>query len=163
MTFVMMPIVFILGVVGIAFEDKLHVNKSATVLLMCVILWGLLIVTFHGNSSNKLFTVFINHHPELVDASPLDKAQAYVAESLNTHLGDVVGTLFFILCSMLIVNTVDQYGGFKEICSKLSTTHKRTLLWNIGLLAFFFSALLDNLAAAIVVIGNFQGDFVLSS
>lgn len=152
MTFVMMPIVFILGVVGIAFEEKIHINKSATALLMCVILWGLLIVTYQGNYSNELFVSYIENTPRLADASRLQRAQAYVAESLNTHLGDVAGTLFFILCSILIVSTVDTYGGFKEISAKLSTTNKRKLIWNIGFLAFFFSALLDNLAAAIVVI-----------
>lgn len=152
MTFILMPIVFVLGVVGIAFEDKLHINKSAIALLMCVILWGLLIVTYHGNYSNELFRIFLEHNPALADASRIDKAQAYVAESLNIHLGDVAGTLFFVLCSMLIVNTVDRYGGFKEIAAKLATANKRRLIWHIGFLAFFFSALLDNLAAAIVVI-----------
>lgn len=152
MTFVLMPIVFVLGIIGIAFEEKIHINKSATALLMCVILWGLLIVTYQGNYSNELFVSYIENTPRLADASRLQRAQAYVAESLNTHLGDVAGTLFFILCSMLIVSTVDTYGGFKEISAKLSTTNKRKLIWNIGFLAFFFSALLDNLAAAIVVI-----------
>lgn len=152
MIFILMPIVFVLGIVGIAFEDKLHINKSAIALLMCVILWGLLIVTYQGNYSNDLFSSYVEHNPQLADASKMDKAQAYVAESLNSHLGDVAGTLFFILCSMLIVHTVDTYGGFKEITAKLATTNKRRLIWNIGFLAFFFSALLDNLAAAIVVI-----------
>lgn len=147
-----MPIIFVLGIVGIAIEDKLHINKSAIALLMCVVLWGLLIVGFHAAPSNALFSDYLQHHPELAQESNIQQAQNYVSYSLNEHLGDVAGTLFFVLCSMLLVNTVDKYGGFKEITSQMATNDKRRLLWYIGLSAFFFSALLDNLAAAIVII-----------
>jgi len=37
-----MPIIFLLGIVAIALEDKIKVNKSASAILMCVILWGIL-------------------------------------------------------------------------------------------------------------------------
>ena len=52
---------------------------------------------------------------------------------------------------MLIVDIVDKYGGFKSMTSYLTTTHKRRLLWTISF-HVFFSALLDNLAAAIVLL-----------
>lgn len=147
-----MPLIFLAGIISIALEEKLHINKSAIALLMCVVLWGLLIVGFHADTNNTLFIDYLQHHKELAQDTSIQQAQSYVSYSLNEHLGDVAGTLFFILCSMLLVNTVDKYGGFKEITSHMATNDKRRLLWYIGLSAFFFSALLDNLAAAIVII-----------
>jgi hypothetical protein len=46
-----MPIIFLLGIVAIALEDKIKVNKSASAILMCVILWGILMF----NSQSILF------------------------------------------------------------------------------------------------------------
>lgn len=152
MIFILMPIVFIVGIICIALEDKLHINKSAIALSMCVVLWGVLIVGFQADPGNSLFSDYLLHHKELASEGSLQQAQSYVSFSLNEHLGDVSGTLFFVLCSMLLVHTVDKYGGFKEITSYMATNDKRRLLWYIGLSSFFFSALLDNLAAAIVII-----------
>lgn len=147
-----MPIIFFLGILGIAFEDKIKVNKSATALAMCVILWSLLIITFVGEYDNIGFFNFLKEHPELAEVSKLEQSQQYISTSLITHLGDVSTTLFFVLCSMLIVNTVDRYGGFKELTNHIATTDKRRLLWTVSIIAFLFSALFDNLAAAIVII-----------
>ncbi|MFQ9021270.1 MAG: sodium:proton antiporter NhaD [Parabacteroides merdae] len=55
------------------------------------------------------------------------------------------------MCSMLIVDIVDKHGGFRAVTGYIRTANKRKLLWYISFAAFFFSALLDNLAAAIVI------------
>jgi Na+/H+ antiporter NhaD/arsenite permease-like protein len=52
---------------------------------------------------------------------------------------------------MLIVDIVDKHGGFRSVTGYLITNNKRKLLWTISIASFFFSALLDNLAAAIVI------------
>ncbi len=151
MTYILMPIVFVLGIIGIAFEDKIHINKSAVALGMCVLLWGMLIVDTGHFSSNAGYEAFVAAHPDWA-ADGAQLREAYVSASLTEHLGDVSGTLFFVLCSMLLVNTVDRFGGFKELTSRIVTNDKRRLLWIISFLSFFLSALLDNLAACIVVI-----------
>ena len=38
-----MPVIFILGIVAIALEDIIKVNKSATALFMCITLWLMLV------------------------------------------------------------------------------------------------------------------------
>ena len=53
---------------------------------------------------------------------------------------------------MVLVNTIDTYGGFKSVAKIVATTNKRALLWRVAIASFFFSAFLDNLAAAIVII-----------
>ena len=55
------------------------------------------------------------------------------------------------MCSMLIVDIVDKHGGFRSVTGYIRTSNKRKLLWYISFATFFFSALLDNLAAAIVI------------
>ena len=43
MCFVLMPVVFIVGILAIAFEDVIRVNKAAIAVGMSVILWMLFI------------------------------------------------------------------------------------------------------------------------
>lgn len=40
MIFILMPIVFIVGIICIALEDKLHINKSAIALSLCALFFG---------------------------------------------------------------------------------------------------------------------------
>lgn len=55
------------------------------------------------------------------------------------------------MCSMLIVDIIDKHGGFQSMTGYMQTSNKRKLLWYVCFASFFFSALLDNLAAAIVI------------
>ncbi len=120
--FELMISIFLLGVLLIALEDRTGVNKAASALLMAVVLWS--IVAFSAD----------------------------ISEPFVQHLGDVSETLFFVMGSMAIVDLVDVYGGFRVITRKIRTTRKRKLLWIVSLLAFFLSAILDNLATGIVMI-----------
>ena len=52
---------------------------------------------------------------------------------------------------MTIVELVDSHEGFSIITDKIQTKNKLKLLWIISGIAFFFSAVLDNLATAIVM------------
>lgn len=155
-TFLLMPIIFILGILAIAFEDKIGVNKSVTALIMCLSMWTILLLDHSIGLGSPEFVQYMTHHAELSDTSPLNQVQHFMSDKLQNHLGDVSGTLFFILSSMLLVYVVDHYGGFKAITNTLATVDKRKLLWRVAIASFFFSALLDNLAAAIVIIAILQ-------
>jgi Na+/H+ antiporter NhaD/arsenite permease-like protein len=151
----LMPVVFVLGIIAIALEDKIKINKSATALFVCITLW-LMLVFGSGDilveRQNPDFLHFLKQ-TELEDAPVKEQIVHYLTENtFVSHLGDVAQTLFFVMCSLLIVNIVDRHGGFLAISRSLHTDNKRKLLWMIGLSSFFFSALLDNLAAAIVLI-----------
>ena len=150
-----MPVVFILGIIAIALEDIIKVNKSATALFMSITLWLML-----GSDSQNILVErqnpdFLNFvkQTELESLPAKDQVVHYFTErAFVPHLGDVAQTLFFVMCSLLIVNIVDKHGGFLAISRSLRTENKRKLMWFIGFSSFFFSALLDNLAAAIVLI-----------
>ena len=117
--------IFLLGIIAIALEDKLKVNKAAVALLMSVLAW--LVVATSGICEDPI-------------------------EPFVKHLGEVSETLFFVLGSLTIIELVDAHGGFKSAVNLIKTRRKRSLLWTICLMGFFFSALLDNIAAAVIII-----------
>ena len=145
----LMPVIFVLGILGIAFEEQIKVNKTATALLTCVLLWAILLVNTSIASGTEGFREYLRHAQLMTGEHGVSD---YLSFKLNEHLGDVSGTLFFVLCSMILVSTIDSYGGFKSVARIVATTNKRHLLWRVALASFFFSAFLDNLAASIVII-----------
>ena len=68
------------------------------------------------------------------------------------HLQEIASILFFLLGAMTIVELIDAHEGFSVITDRIRTTNKVKLLWLISILTFFFSAALDNLTTAIVMI-----------
>ena len=57
---------------------------------------------------------------------------------------------------MTIVELVDSHQGFKIITDRITTKNKIKLLWALCFVAFFFSAVLDNLTTAIVMAALLQ-------
>jgi Na+/H+ antiporter NhaD/arsenite permease-like protein len=53
---------------------------------------------------------------------------------------------------MTTVELVDSHGGFRIITDRIRTRKKVTLLWIVGFITFFMSAVLDNLTTSIVMI-----------
>ena len=146
----LMPVIFILGILAIAFEEQIKINKTATALLTCVLLWSILLINTDIASVTEGYQTWLK---AVSQVQPDELAVSdYLSFKLNHHLGDVSSTLFFVLCSMALVNTIDSYGGFKSVAEIVVTENKRRLLWRVALASFFFSAFLDNLAAAIVII-----------
>ena len=119
-------IIFLLGYTAIAFEHSIKINKAATSLITGILCW----VVYIFEAENK----------ELVN------------EQLVHHLGELSGILFFLMGAMTIVELIDAHDGFEILTQKISTTHKRKLLWLSALIAFFLSAVLDNLTTTIVMI-----------
>ncbi len=122
----LIAIVFVIGYLAITTEHTIKVNKAASALITGVLLWTIYILF----SSDK----------ELV------------IESLNHHLGDVSGILFFLLGAMTIIELIDAHNGFDLITKSIDQKNKIKLLWIIAFLTFFLSAILDNLTTTIVMI-----------
>lgn len=142
-----MIIAFVAGYTCIALEHKLHVSKTATALLLGTVLWTLLITgDLSGMSVMSAFQDYLSSHPDATFASWLSQV------ALLHHLGEVAEILFFLLGAMTIVELVDTHGGFKIITDRIATTKKASLLWVIGIITFFMSAVLDNLTTSIVMI-----------
>ena len=151
-----MIIVFVLGIVAIALEEKTKVNKAAVALFMAMSMWTMLMVGAHDIlivRENVLFADFLKQFPNIAALPEVEQIIRFITEhTIIERLGDVSETLFFVMASMLIVNIVDKHGGFQVMTNDIRTTNKRKLLWIICFCTFFFSALLDNLAASIVII-----------
>lgn len=153
--FYLMPIIFVLGILAIALEDKIKINKAAVALFMAIVLWIILMFDAYAifvERSSVIFQDFLARNPEMARLPAHKQFVNFITDrSIVYHLGNVSETLFFVMCSMLIVDIVDKHGGFRAMTRYIRTSNKRRLLWYVSFSAFFFSALLDNLAAAIVI------------
>lgn len=138
MIYSLMAVVFVLGYIAIALEHNLHVDKAASALLTAVIVWTLLVI-----GSETLLT------NQLTDGL---SATALLNTELRHHLSEIAEILFFLMGAMVIVELVDAHDGFAAITNRIHTTNAVALIWTIGTLTFFFSALLDNLTTTIVMV-----------
>jgi len=118
--------IFVIGYAAIAFEHPLKINKTASALLTGVLCWVIFIMSSDETGA--------------------------VSEKLYAHLGEISGILFFLLGAMTIVELIDAHDGFEVITSRITTTDHRKLLWIISIVAFFLSAVLDNLTTTIVMV-----------
>jgi Na+/H+ antiporter NhaD/arsenite permease-like protein len=145
--FVLMIVVFAIGYVCIALEHPLHLNKTATALLLSALMWVLFILGEPASfPAFAEYREYLLHHPDASFVSWVTQVP------LIEHLGEVAEILFFLLGAMTIVEIVDTHGGFRIITDKIHTTKKTSLLWIISLLTFVMSAVLDNLTTSIVMI-----------
>lgn len=151
----LMPIIFILGILSIAFEDVIKINKAATAVGMSILLWALFII-----NAEQFLTInppahvkeFMTMFPGLREIPTHELAFEFVEWKLIRGLGDVATTLFFVLGSMAIIDIIDSHGGFGVISQSITTNRQRKLLWILCLTTFFMSILLGNLATVIVLI-----------
>ena len=73
-------------------------------------------------------------------------------QTLLHHFGKTAEILFFLIGAMAIVEMIDHFEGFNSINRLIKTNKKITLLWIISFIAFFLSAIIDNLTTTIVLI-----------
>ncbi|HQR50349.1 MAG TPA: sodium:proton antiporter NhaD [Methylophilaceae bacterium] len=116
-------LLFAVTYAAIAFEHPLKVNKSAPALIGAGLMWTIY-ASFGGNAGAEL------------DAS----------------LATVAQIVFFLMGAMTIVEVVDAHDGFDVITDRIRTRKMVPLLWLIGLVTFFLSAVLDNLTTTIVML-----------
>ncbi|MCE2770697.1 MAG: sodium:proton antiporter NhaD, partial [Saprospiraceae bacterium] len=124
---------FFIGYIIIVLEQPLKLDKSVPALLMGALTWALI-------SVGHLEVLDVNHQ-----VTPLE-------DSLLHILGKTAEILFFLLGAMTIVELVDLHKGFSPITSLVKTKDKKSLLWITTLIAFFLSAVLDNLTTTIVMV-----------
>lgn len=120
--------IFLLGYVGIIFENYFEFNKAAIALLMSAALW----------------TVYAD------EAGSTGIAAA--VGGLTEKLAEVSEVVYFILGAMTIVEIVDAHQGFKVVTDKIDSKNKRGLMTVISVITFFMSAILDNLTTTIVMV-----------
>lgn len=119
-------VVFLLAYTAIALEHPLGINKSASALIGAGLLWTLYAL---GTGEAHL-----------------------VSEQLGESLTGTAQIVFFLMGAMTIVEVVDAHNGFEVITRQIRTRSLSTLMWVVGMVTFFLSAILDNLTTTIVMI-----------
>ncbi|MDO8281252.1 MAG: sodium:proton antiporter NhaD [Thermodesulfovibrionia bacterium] len=123
----MTAVIFVLCYAMIALEYPLKINKSATALIAAGLMWTM--YSF---------------------ASPLGVEG--VTGQLTEKLAETAAIVFFLIGAMTIVEVTDAHGGFEVITSRIKATKLTSLLWIIGFITFFLSAVLDNMTTTIVMV-----------
>src|SRR4051812_27594770 len=77
---------------------------------------------------------------------------ALIDRQLNDSVASTAQIVFFLIGAMTIVEVIDAHNGFEVITSLIRTKKKATLMWLVGFVTFFLSAILDNLTTTIVMI-----------
>ena len=118
--------IFVLTYAAIAFEHPLKINKSATALIGAGLLWTC--YALFGENANG------------------------VNDALGESLVSTAQIVFFLMAAMTIVEVVDAHDGFEVITARIQTTQLASLMWLVGFVTFFLSAILDNLTTTIVMV-----------
>lgn len=119
-------VIFIIAYAAIALEHPLKINKSASALLGAGLLWTIYALSL---TDTHLLT-----------------------EQLGESLTNTAQIVFFLMGAMAIVEVVDAHNGFEVITKRIRTTKLSSLMWLVGFVTFFLSAILDNLTTTIVMI-----------
>ena len=119
--------VALLGYLAVILEAPIRINKTITAILTGALCWVVLAVFNEGNPHE-------------------------VSEKLIAYFGEISGLLIFLLGAMTIVELIDLQKGFTVITHRIRTKSVLKLLWIVGIVTFILSALLDNLATAIIMI-----------
>lgn len=140
-----MVIVFVIGYLMIALEQPLKIFKTPTALLLAALLWT---ITAVSNGS-----AFIPSSLEqLIGSDNPHGLMQLLTEKIKEELGSTCETVFFLVGAMCIVEVMDTWGAFRIITDRIKSRRKVRLLWILGILTFFMSAILDNLTTTIVML-----------
>ena len=135
--------IFFIGYFCITTEHQIRVDKTISALAMAVICWTIL----------KVFNIDVMEvvNGVLVPTNSSDNSTA-IDLALQHHLAETAEILFFLIGAMTIVEVIDMHRGFEIIKRVIRTQSKVKLLWIIGVIGFFLSAIIDNLTTTIILI-----------
>jgi Na+/H+ antiporter NhaD/arsenite permease-like protein len=141
-------LLFVIGYLTITLEHPLKLDKTVPALIMASLIWAVLAIGF----TSGWFDVINTEEQAFSFLTGGDLAMEGFEGTLLHHLGKTAEILIFLIGAMTIVEIIDLHRGFEVLKSAVKTKSKRKLLWIIGILAFFLSAIIDNLTATIVLI-----------
>lgn len=119
-------VIFLVTYVAIVLEHPIGINKSASALVGGGLLWTIYAVATPGSPG--------------------------VSGQLDESLLTTAQIVFFLIGAMTIVEVVDAHNGFEVITKRIWTAKLSSLIWLVGFVTFFLSAILDNLTTTIVML-----------
>lgn len=147
-------LVFVLGYLAITVEHSIKIDKLIPALVMMAISWAL--ISLGIDSFSQWFDSASHGLVEGFESLGHESKMHWMEETLLHHLGKTAEILVFLLGAMTIVEIIDYFDGFSTIKGFIKTKSKKKILWIFGFLAFFLSAIIDNLTATIVLISILQ-------
>lgn len=145
-------VLFVVGYLAIALEHQIHVNKAASALLTGVLCWTVYALNYSQLVPQELFDAWHGAHAA-GEGDGLDAKLHFLVDGQLLHgFAETAGILFFLIGAMTIVELVDAHEGFSLITRYIRAGKQSTLLWIVTWLAFFMSAVLDNLTTTIVMV-----------
>ncbi len=140
---------FIIGYVAITLEHTLKLDKLIPALMMMAVCWATIALNLDSfgqwldpHSGNLMDITSINHEGKI----------HLLEGTLLHHFGKTAEILIFLMGAMAIVEMIDHFDGFSSIKKTIRTNSKRKLLFIVSFLAFFLSAIIDNLTTTIILI-----------
>lgn len=119
--------IFVFGYALIAIEHAIHINKAAVAITVGVLCWMLLALNAGAQHGILL-------------------------EHLSEFISDDAQIVLFLIGALTIVEIIHIHNGFGLITDLIGVQSKRYFLWIICLIAFFLSAIIDNLTTTVVII-----------
>ncbi len=118
---------FILAYVAVILEERIHIAKSKPVMLAAGLIWGLVAWQTGGTAETR-----------------------HLFESMFLEYAEI---FFFLVVAMTYVTAMGERGIFEALRGQLVRQgySYRQLFWITGILAFFLSAVIDNLTTALVM------------
>jgi Na+/H+ antiporter NhaD/arsenite permease-like protein len=147
-------LVFVFGYLAITLEHSLKIDKLIPALVMMAICWAL--ISFGIDGFSQWFDSANHNLMEGFGGFSHEEKNTLLEETLLHHLGKTAEILVFLLGAMTIVEIIDYFDGFSTIKDFVKTKSKRRIIWIFSILAFFLSAVIDNLTATIVLISILQ-------
>jgi NhaD family Na+/H+ antiporter len=124
-------LLFFVAYLVVMAEEFTHLRKSKPVMLAAGIIWGLIAWYYQSHDI-----------PDVVELA------------LRHNLGEYAGLMLFLLVAMTFINAMDERNVFEALRSWLIRKGfgYRALFWVTGILAFFISAVADNLTTALLMV-----------
>lgn len=124
-------LLFFVAYLVVMAEEFTHLRKSKPVMLAAGIIWGL--IAWHYQSQDI---------PDVVEMA------------LRHNLEEYAELMLFLLVAMTYINAMDERNVFEALRSWLIRKGfgYRALFWVTGILAFFISAVADNLTTALLMV-----------
>lgn len=128
-----MVLVFVIGYILITLEHIIKINKTTIALLMAIACWALQFANYYSGATPQENLSF-----------------------LKAHIANISQVVFFLLGALSVVELINVHKGFRIISDVVQIQSKKKMLWVIGLITFFLSAVLDNLTTTIVMVSLMQ-------
>lgn len=127
---IIIPLLFIICYILVAFEEKIQIKKSTISILFATIMW--ILITYLTQKTQSIFLINIK---------------------LYEILHKYCELFIFLFITMTYINVIKKTGLINSIKNKIvkNKTSYKKIYWITGFLAFFISPIADNLTTALFI------------